>query len=109
MTSYILLYNGPATPMEEMTPEQGEEVMGKWQAWIGSVGDALTDVGAPMVNGHAVKDDGSAGSATQLNGYSIVQADDLDGAKRLVVGHPFLSDRTGDFAVEIHELVPISM
>jgi hypothetical protein len=106
---FMLLYNGPATPMEDMTPEQGQAVMAKWGAWIEGAGSALTDVGAPMANGAAVVDDGSTGTATHLNGYSIVEADDLDAAKRLLDGHPFLSDSTGRFSVEIHELVPIAM
>lgn len=107
MAKFILLYNGPATPMEQMTPEQGQAVMEKWQAWMGRVGDALIDVGAPMANGEAMVDDGSPGTATQLNGYSIVEASDTDAAKALLDDHPFLSDRTGEFSVEIHELLPV--
>ena len=107
MAKFILLYNGPATPMEQMTPEQGQAVMGKWQAWMGKVGDALIDVGAPMANGEAIVDDGSSGTATQLNGYTIVEADDTDAVRVLLDGHPFLSDRSGKFSVEIHELLPV--
>jgi len=105
--SYMLLYNGPATDMEDMAPEEMQAVMQKWQAWMEGVGDALTDMGAPTANGVAVVDDGSEGTPTQLNGYSIVQAEDIDAAKALVDGHPFLSAGTGDFSVEIHELMPI--
>jgi hypothetical protein len=78
---FILLYNGPATPMEEMAPEQGQAVMERWQAWIGRVGDAMIDVGAPMANGEVVVDDGSLGTAAQLNGYSILEAADAGAAK----------------------------
>ena len=107
MAKFILLYNGPATPMEQMTPEQGQAVMEKWQAWIGRVGGALIDVGAPMANGEAIVDDGSSGTATQLNGYTIVEAADTDAVKALLDDHPFLSDRSGKFSVEIHELLPV--
>lgn len=107
MAKFILLYNGPATPMEQMTQEQGQAVMEKWQAWMGRVGDALIDVGAPMANGEAIVDDGSSGTATQLNGYSIVEADDSKAVRDLLDGHPFLSDRSGKFSVEIHELLPV--
>jgi hypothetical protein len=107
MAKFILLYNGPATPMEHMTPEQGRAVMEKWQSWIGRVGDALIDVGAPMANGQAIVDDGSSGTATPLNGYSIVEADDTNAVRSLLDGHPFLSDRSGKFSVEIHELLPV--
>ncbi len=109
MSKFILLYNGPATPMEEMTPEQGESVMQKWQAWIETVGDDMLDIGAPIAKGTEIVDDGSSGTATQLNGYSILEAANMDAAKALVDGHPFLSDRSGAFAVEIQELLPVPM
>ena len=107
MPKFILLYNGPATPMEEMTPEQGQAVMAKWQEWIGRVGDSMTDIGSPMANGEAIVDDGSSGAVSPLNGYSIIEADDIAGAKALVDGHPFLSEGSGKFSVEIHELLPV--
>lgn len=107
MAKFMLLYNGPATPMENMTQEQMQDVMGKWQSWMEGVGAGLTDMGAPLANGEAIVDDGSPGSATQLAGYTIIEADDMAGAKALVDGHPFLSGDTGGFAVEIHELMPL--
>jgi hypothetical protein len=106
---FMLLYKGPATPPEEMSPEDRQAVMEAWGAWMGRVGDALTEVGAPTANGVAVVDDGTMGAATQINGYSIVEADDLDGAKALIDGHPFLKDGSGRFSVEIHELMPVPM
>ncbi len=109
MAKFILLYNGPATPMEEMTPEQGKATMAKWGVWIEKVGSALTDMGAPMGKGKAIVDDGSTGEATALNGYSIIEAEDLDAATELVEDHPFLSDKTGKFSVEIFELLPMPM
>ena len=107
MKKFIFLYNGPATPMEEMTEEEGAEVMGKWAAWMERVGDALVDVGAPMANGRAVADNGDNVEATALNGYTIVQAEDMDGALALTEGHPFLSDNDGKFSIEVHELMPV--
>jgi hypothetical protein len=83
--------------------------MAAWQSWIERVGAALVDIGAPMANGASVVDDGSTGEPTELNGYSIVEADDRNGALALVEGHPFLSDRTGNFSVDVYELLPIPM
>lgn len=42
-----------------------------------------------------------------LNGYSIVEADSLDGAKTLADQHPFLTEGKGRFSVEVFELVPM--
>lgn len=52
-----------------------------------------------------VRDDGTDGTAGDLIGYTIVEADDLAGAKALTDGLPFLSDRDGNHAVEIFELL----
>lgn len=109
MAKFILLYNGPATPMEQMTEEQGKKTMAGWQAWMSKVGPALVDVGSPMANGKVVVDDGSTATATDLNGYSIIEAENMDRALQLVDGHPFLSDRTGHFSVEVFELMPVPM
>ena len=41
MSKYLLLYRGPATPMEDFTPEQSAEQMKAWGDWMGRVGSAL--------------------------------------------------------------------
>ena len=109
MKKFILVYNGPATPMEQMTEEQGKKTMALWQTWMEKVGGALVDIGAPMANGRAVVDDGSEGEATDLNGYTIIEAEGMDEAVRLVEGHPFLSDHSGKFSVEVFELLPVPL
>jgi hypothetical protein len=107
MAKYMLLYNGPATPAAEMDPDQVASVMGAWRTWMENCGAALTDMGQPTANGVAVVDDGTVGKATQINGYSFVEADSMDAAKTLVEGHPFLSEGSGRFSVEIHEVQPL--
>lgn len=107
MKKFIILYNGPATKPEDMDPEMAKAIMGKWGEWMGKVGDAMVDMGQPMANGEAVVDDGSQRGALELSGYSIIQAEDMEGAKNLVDGHPFLSDKTGKFSVEVFELLPV--
>jgi|SRR5581483_541877 len=107
MKKFILLYNGPATPPEQMDPSKRDAIMAKWGEWMQKVGSAMVDMGQPMANGQAVTDDGSSRAALQLSGYSIIQAEDMESAKKLVEDHPFLSDKTGDFSVEIFELMPV--
>jgi hypothetical protein len=105
MAKFILLYKGPATPQAEITAEVGEQLMQAWGAWMGKVGEALVDAGAPFVGSStAVAGDGSTKSASDLNGYTIVEAPDVSAAKALCGGNPFLDDGTAKFAVEIYEL-----
>jgi hypothetical protein len=107
MKKFILLYKGPVTPMENMTKEQGEKVMAGWDRWMQKVGSSMIDIGAPMANGKAVVDNGTTGSPTELSGYSLIQAESMDEALKLVEDHPFLSDKTGEFSVEVFELMPL--
>jgi hypothetical protein len=109
MAKFIILYNGEATDMSDMSPEQMESVRQKWEEWMGNLGDALLDVGTPLANGTAIVDNGSDGEATALSGYSIIEADNMEGARKLVANHPFLSDDDGLFKVEIHEMMPVPM
>ncbi len=107
MKKFIILYNGPATPPERMSPEKTQEIMGKWKTWMEKVGNGMVDMGQPMANGQSVVDDGSFSQTLELSGYSIIQAETMDQALELVKDHPFLSDQTGKFSVEVFELLPV--
>jgi hypothetical protein len=107
MSKYLFLYRGPATPMSELTPEQSAGQMQAWGAWMGKLGSALVDPGAPFGARAAVADDGTSPATTDQNGYSIVEAEDLEAAKSLTGGHPYLTEGKGRFAVEIFELIPM--
>ncbi len=95
--------------MGDMSPEEQQEVMTKWGEWMQRVGPALSDVGAPFGPGASVVDDGSMASPSSMSGYSIVEAADLDAAKALTSGHPYLSEGKGDYAIDIFELMPVPM
>ena len=107
MSKYLYLYRGPATPMEDFTPEQGEAQMKAWTEWMGTAGASIADQGNPLAPLASVRDDGSAAEPSDQNGYTIVEADDLDGARALLAGHPFLTEGKGRFAVEIFEILPM--
>jgi hypothetical protein len=93
---FLLLYHGPATP-----PDASHE---GWPEWFSNLGDKLVERGSPMADGLALLGDGSTKSSTaQLNGYSVIQADDLDQALSLVGVHPYLN--LGDeYSIEIHSI-----
>jgi hypothetical protein len=107
MAKFIYLYRGQPTPMSDLTPEQGAERMAAFGAWMEKVGAALVDVGNPFGTSASVRDDGTEGTAGDLIGYTIVEADDLAEAKALTDGLPFLSNSDGKCAVDIFELLPM--
>ncbi|MEK7152764.1 MAG: hypothetical protein AAB834_02355 [Patescibacteria group bacterium] len=95
MKRFMLLYKGPAT-----TPDATHE---GWPEWFASAGESLVDRGSPMNNGLTVHGDGTSdASATGLNGYSIIQAENTDEARDLVASHPYLSG--SGCTVEIFEI-----
>jgi len=97
MKKYMLLYKGPATPAGASHE--------KWPAWFNKIGELLVSVGSPMGNGVALHCDGSkSDSETNLNGYSIIQAKNINTVKRLLEGHPYLAQDSDEFTVEIFEL-----
>jgi len=76
MPKYMFAYSGGAQP-EGMSEEQIAEVMGKWQAWMGGLGEALVDGGNAFGESQTTSD---AAEGTGLSGYSLYMADSLDDA-----------------------------
>jgi hypothetical protein len=107
MKKFMVLYRGPATPMESMTSAENQNQMSAWQTWMEGVQSHLVDVGLPMAGGRAIVDDGSTGIADELNGYSIISAESIDEAVKLVENHPFLSEKKGRFSIEVFDLLPM--
>jgi len=87
-----------------MSPEEGAARAAAFGAWMQRVGTGLVDVGCPFGDGATVRDDGLEGTAHGLIGYSIIEAADIDAAKALTNGLPFLAGSNGECTVEIYEL-----
>ena len=109
MPQFMMVYKGEATDMSEMSEEEAGAVMAKWAEWMQGVGSALTDLGTPFGPSSSIVDNGSAGTAASLTGYTIVEADSMDAARALADGHPFLSEGKGDYAIDLYELMPVPM
>jgi hypothetical protein len=109
MAKFILLYRGNATPPDQMTEEQSAEVMAQWGVWMEKNGSGIVDVGAPFGARTSIGGDGDEQAPANLNGYTIVEAGDLDAAKAFCDGHPFLHGTGAEFAVDLFELVDIPM
>ena len=105
MKKYLVLYKAPMDAMQQMaesTPEQQEEGMKAWMDWAAKCGDQLVDMGQPLANGLALSPDGNTPTDGQVTGFSIVQADDMDGANALMQGHPHLGWNAA-CSIELHE------
>ncbi len=78
--------------------------MAKWGQWLGQLGSAVVDVGAPTGTAKTVGTRGSVsdGGSCGLTGYSIVSADTLDSAVELAKGCPVIE--VGG-AVDVYEAI----
>ena len=93
MPTFVLAYRLPTDYVR--TPESGQA----WSAWFQSMGDSLVDLGKPVVTATALGNH-DAGT-TELGGYSLVVAEDIEGAVAIAKGCPALSR---DGGVEVGEL-----
>jgi YCII-related domain len=105
MAKFIYLYRGPVTPISDRTPEEHAERMAAFGAWMEKLGPTLIDAGSPFGASASVRDDGTEGTAGDLLGYTIIEANDLAEAKALTDGLPILWGSDGGCAVEIFELL----
>ena len=97
MSNYLFAYHGGKMPE---SPEEGAKLMARWEAWMGSLGDALVNPGNPLgkskiVSSGGVSDDGGPNA---LTGFSVVKADSMDAALEMAQGCPHLGYGTVEVA-----------
>jgi len=109
MKKYLITYQTPAEfhdQMTQQTSEQQQEGMKAWMAWAQKVGANLADMGSPLAPSVVVT--GGAPAATTAvtgTGFSVLQATDIEAAKGLLNGHPFLS--VPGCSICVQEFLPI--
>jgi hypothetical protein len=109
MKKFIVIYHAPLEATKQAansSPEEMKEGMKPWMAWAEKCGDGLIDMGTPLGNGQAVTSEGTAPSDKEVVGYSILQAEDMDGAVAMLKDHPHLKWNEG-CAIEVHEALPL--
>ena len=89
MPQFIITYHDGSQPE---SPEEGQKQMAEWMAWVEELGDALPDKGNPVGITTVMTKDGvsDARPKNPLMGYSILEAEDMDGAVSLMSGNPHL-------------------
>jgi hypothetical protein len=106
MTKYLILYRSATSAQEQMaggTPEQAQAGMDAWMAWAGKAGDAIVDLGAPLLDaGHVGP---VTGDSRHVTGFSVLQAESADAAVALMDGHPHL--QMPDSSIDVLEFAPV--
>lgn len=111
MKKYIVTYHAPVELMnrstENVDPKVQEEGMKVWMDWAENYGEGLIDLGLPLTGGQRLSPDGSkSASQRDVVGYSIIQANTMEEAIKMMEGHPHLSWDSA-CEVEIHESMPL--
>jgi hypothetical protein len=96
MPHYLMIYRGPAGYVR--TPESTSQ----WRSWFDGMGDQLVELGNPAIE--AVTVGNCDPESTELGGYSIIDADDLEAALVVAKGCPHLGRNGG---VEVARVIPV--
>ena len=111
MKKFLILYKAPLDAMAQTansTPEQQAKGMELWMQWAKKCGDKLIDMGSPLMNAQQISPgDKVVAGQTQIVGYSILNAENMDAVITLMKGHPHTSGWSADAVIEIHESMPL--
>jgi hypothetical protein len=111
MKKYIVIYHAPMEAiarMQNMPPEESRKGMEIWMQWAENCGDHLVDHGTPLGFGQRLNVDGtSQNSKRQVCGYSVLQAENMEQARALLLGHPHLSGWDNACEIEVHVSLPL--
>jgi hypothetical protein len=109
MMKFMILYMTPVSAEAQMnvSPEEMKKGMEPWMAWYKKHGKAIVDQGAPLGKSMCYTEKGSSKGETQVTGYTIVQAKDMDAVKAIITGHPhFMMPKA---SIEVFEMMPMTM
>ncbi|HEX5001839.1 MAG TPA: hypothetical protein VFW78_05045 [Bacteroidia bacterium] len=110
MKKFIVMYHAPSDATMEMgnaSPEEQKKGMEAWMTWAANCGKSLVDIGSPLANGQLINPDGSSQKGTHnVVGYSVLQAENMEEAKKLLKGHPHLGWNAA-CSIQLHETMPI--
>lgn len=111
MKKFIVLYYAPTSAVAQMSKASLEEMkkgMEPWMVWAKKIGSGMVDLGTPLGNGRKVTKSGVTASNSQVTGYSVLQAEDMDAAVEMLKNHPHLGWAAG-CEIEVYESMPLPM
>ena len=97
MTTFLFSYRMP----KGYVPS-GTDAVAAWTAWFEELGTSVIDRGNPVFESASI---GPTGGNTQLGGYSLISAEDLDSALAMAKGCPVLAEGAG---VEVGVITEVS-
>jgi hypothetical protein len=108
MKKFMVLYMAPVSAEAQMnvSPEEMKKGMEPWNAWYKKCGKSIVDMGAALGKGTCLDKKGSSKGKTEVTGYTIVQAKDMEAAKAMFTDHPHLMMPKA--SIEVLEIMPMT-
>ena len=91
MTNFMIAYYGGNQPSSK---EEGMAQMGKWKAWVKSLGETIVNPGTPLpvskiITSNSVEDDHDPKA---MKGFAVVKAGSIEAAIEIAKSDPFLEN-----------------
>ena len=89
MPKFLVTYHGSNMPHD---PESMARARDAFMSWAKKTGSALTEPGAPVAARRTLSKDGEKQGLAEgpFNGWSVIEAADMDAAAKLLGDHPFV-------------------
>ena len=89
MPQYYIAYLGGNPPS---SPEEGQRHFAKYKEWLATLGESAISPANPLKDTHTVHSEGgvTAGGATAMSGFTIIEADSMESALSTAKSCPFL-------------------
>ena len=104
MKKFLVLYRSTVSMKEQMmsmTQEKANANMQGWMSWYEKSAHAVVEMGAPLGDSAVLRGTADAGN---IGGYSVIQAESIDAAKRMFEAHPHFE--APGASIELLELMP---
>ena len=87
--NFMLAYYGGNQPSSK---DEGMAQIGKWKAWVGSLGENLINTGTPLMDTKIVtsRDVQDENDPNSMKGFAVVKADSIEAAVEIARSDPFL-------------------
>ncbi len=110
MKQFLVIYYAPAEAvgnMESMTQEEKMASLKPWMDWKAAHDENILNFGAPLMPGQDRNGTQEwKGSTKQVSGFSIVQSENIEGAKAMCTNHPHLSWNDA-CSLGVYEFIPM--
>ena len=91
MANFMIAYYGGNQPSSK---EEGMAQMGKWKAWIESLGETVVNPGTPLMDTKIVtsSDVQDEKDPNAMKGFAVVKAESIEAAVEIAKSDPFLEN-----------------